>query len=157
MKLSRIPLGIKKIPLISLEIAILLLYFLFLILFFLGSTQIKNTEYIPVVITACTTFTGVLSGFIGVWINHIYQSLKSQETKNWLSKRIAFIMLGIGFSLFLELASFSNIIFDAPKDAVNYALTSADLLFFVAAEVLVLTFYRNYITEDLEKASNIQD
>ena len=69
---------------------------------------LEQPEYVPNVVAGCATLSGILAAFTGFWLTHIYSNA-SEQTKKWLSKRIAVVVPLIGFSLTVVLGGLTGL------------------------------------------------
>lgn len=109
---------------------------------------LEQPEYVPNVVAGCATLSGILAAFTGFWLTHIYSNA-SEQTKKWLSKRIAVVVPLIGFSLTVVLGGLNGLVYDTAEIALRRALFGTDLILLVDFEVSFMTFYRGFGKKDL--------
>jgi len=118
----------------------------FFVLF--GTSPIEKPQYVPNFVTGCTTLSGILSAFTGFWLSHIYSD-SSEKTKKWLSKRIAFLVFLIGFSLISVFGGSNELLYGTVEASVRDVNLGMVLVLLVDFEVCFMTLYRGFGNKEL--------
>jgi hypothetical protein len=112
------------------------------------SRPIISPQYLPNAVTGFATLTGALAAFTGFWLTQIYTNTPEQ-TKKWLTKRIAIIVPIIGFSLFLVGGGINQLVYGSLEKAVNFSSSGLSVIVVVDLEVSFMTFYRGFSKKEL--------
>jgi predicted signal transduction protein with EAL and GGDEF domain len=131
---------LSNVPFASFELALIAIaVVMFLSLRSYGS--LTHPEYVSNAVTGCATMTGVLSAFTGFWLTHIYTNTNA-KTKEWLTKRIAIIVVMIGFSLLVILGSLNELVYGNTEIAMQRAIFGTSLILLVDLEVVFMALYK---------------
>jgi uncharacterized membrane protein len=112
------------------------------------SVPLDHPEYVPNAVTGLTTLSGILAAFSGFWLIHIY-STALEQTKKWLSKRIAVIVPLIGLCLLAISGSLSELVYGTLESAMQRASFALLLMVLVDFEICFMTVYKAFGKSDL--------
>jgi hypothetical protein len=139
---------LRKEFMIGSEIALIIVGIFFTLFIIFDNSPLEQPQYVSNFVTGCTTLSGILAAFTGFWLAHIYSNA-SEQTKKWLSKRIAVVVPLIGMSLISVLGGSNELLYGTVEAAVRDMNLGISLILMVDFEVCFMTLYRGFGDKEL--------
>ena len=95
-----------------------------------------NISYIPSAITGLTTFSGILTAFVGFWLTRQNNNPGDEQTRKWMRAREEVIVLTLVFGLLLIAGGLTSLIYRPIEFAFQVSILGTLIIIWAIGDVL---------------------